>query len=465
VTTSPSGPSSGPSSVSPLPAPSNSQTGGSEVYEIAPDGQPHRIFSSQDIVYALEFDNDGRLLAGTGNRGHIFVIGKNDDFTDLVKTSASQITGFARARDGALYVATSNLGKIYLMGARPDEDGSYDSDIFDAHIFSKWGRAEVRGFGLVDFYARSGNVDNPDRNWSPWTKVDLQRDTALDVPPARFIQWRAVLHPGAQPATIEDVAVNYRPDNVAPEIDDIAVQVGSRYPQILKASVPDSSGGPPQSSDQPSPVALHDRDSIALRWNAHDDNNDQLILAIYYRGDGESQWKLLKDKITDRFYSWDAGLLPDGGYTVKVVASDAPSHTPDEALSSERESTRFEVDHTPPTVADLVARSESGEIHVTFRGMDNFSPIKRAEYSIDAGDWQFVEPIGQLSDSKVENYDFAVPSPRATLTADAPPVVPTTRGGDHGASATRNAVEHVIVVRVYDRYDNMGTAKAIFRAP
>ena len=46
---------------------------------------------------------------------------------------------------------------------------------------------------------------------------------------------------------------------------------------------------------------------------------------------------------------------------------------------------------------------------MTFRAVDSFSPISRAEYSLDAGDWQTVEPVGKISDYKVENYDFNVP--------------------------------------------------------
>ena len=48
------------------------------------------------------------------------------------------------------------------------------------------------------------------------------------------------------------------------------------------------------------------------------------------------------------------------------------------------------------------------QIHVTFRAVDGFSNIKRAEYSVDAGDWQYVEPVGQLADSKTASYDFQV---------------------------------------------------------
>ena len=151
-----------------FPAPGTGATGGSEVYKIAPDGSPTRLWNSrEDIVYALGFDSQGHLLAGTGNRGHIFAIRGDDDFTDLLKAGASQITAFAKAPGGGLYASGSNLGKIFVLGPAPKTEGTYESDIFDAKIFSRWGRAEFRGNGNVELYARSGNVDNPDRNWSP----------------------------------------------------------------------------------------------------------------------------------------------------------------------------------------------------------------------------------------------------------------------------------------------------------
>ena len=104
-------------------------------------------------------------------------------------------------------------------------------------------------------------------------------------------------------------------------------------------------------------------------------------------------------------------------------------------------------------------------MHITFRGIDSFSPIKRAEYSVDANDWQFVEPVGELSDAKIENYDFAIPFPSMKPPAD---VAPASRGGDHGntdGAGASGPAEHVVVVRVYDRYDNMGTAKVVLRGP
>src|SRR5262249_52396698 len=151
------------------------------------------------------------------------------------------------------------------------------------------------------------------------------------------------------------------------------------------------------------PPSVRDHDSIGIRWSAHDDNDDQLEYSLYYRGDGESRWLLLKSGLSDRYYSFDTSLLPDGGYTAMVEATDAPSHSPGEELTARRESLRFEVDNTPPAISGLTATVEGNQLHVRFRAADSFSPIKRAEYSLDAGDWQFVEPVGQLSDSKTED--------------------------------------------------------------
>ena len=408
--------------------------GGSEIYRISPDGSPTLLWNSHDqLVYALAFDRRGHLLAGTGNRGEIFEVSGREDYVELMKAEASQVTAFAKAPDGGLYVSTSNLGKIFRLDSGRNEAGSYESDIFDAQVFSRWGRAAIRSQGHVELFARSGNVDNPDRNWSQWKKIDLERDAEITAPPARFIQWKAVLHPGEPAPRVDSVTLHYLQKNVAPEFDDVTVTPGVRYQPAARP--PNLEPG--QRFDPP-PNPIHDHDAIGVKWTVGDLNDDQMVYSVYYRGDGESRWLLLKDGLNERFYSFDASLLPDGGYTIKVTASDSPSHSPGEALESERESPRFEVDTTPPEIKDLKASIEGGRIRVRFQAADSFSTIKRAEYSLDAGEWHFIEPVGQLSDGKSENYDFSLP-----------------------LSAARAGEEHVIVVRAYDRFDNMNSAKAL----
>ena len=427
--------------ITPIPFPNVINVGGSDVYRLSPDGSPKTVWSSkEDLVYALAFDSAGRLLAGTGNKGKVYAI-RGNDYTDLSKASANQVTAFARAPKRGLYAATSNLGKVFLLGPGPVAEGTYESDVFDAKIFSKWGRAEVRGTGNFELFARSGNVDNPDRNWSPWKKIDLAKELPVDAPAARFIQWKAVLHSGNPAPAIDYVTLNYLPKNVAPEVEDVAVMVGARVPFSAHTSNTTSENA---AYESPIPT-VPDKHSIAVKWKARDANDDQLLYSVYYRGDGESQWKLLRDGVDDRYVNLEADLFPDGGYTIRVVATDSPSHSLEDALTGEQTSSRFEVDNTPPHVEFTTSRIEGGKLHLAFRATDSFSPISRAEYSIDADDWQTAEPVGQISDYKIENYDLTVPLP-----APAP-----------GKPALD---EHTLVVRVFDRFENVGVAKSVTKA-
>jgi hypothetical protein len=426
-----------------IPFPNVMNLGGSEVYRISPDGSPKTIWASkEDLVYSLAFDHAGRLLAGTGNKGRLYAI-QGNEYSDVSKASANQVTAFARAPQGALYSATSNLGKVFLVGANSISEGTYESDVFDAKIFSKWGRVEVRGAGNFELFARSGNVDNPDRNWSPWKKVELAKDLPLDAPPARFIQWKAVLHSGNPAPRIDSITINYLPKNVAPEVDEVTVAVGYRVPPATRTSNTTS-----ESPGYESPIpTVSDKHSIAVKWKAHDANDDQLVYSVYYRGDGEVQWKQLREDVEDRYVNLESDLFPDGGYTIKIVASDAASHSPDDALTGEKTGDRFEVDNAPPRVEFTATVIEGGKLHLAFRAVDTFSPISRAEYSIDADDWQIAEPIGQISDYKIESYDMTVPLP-----------APETAGQKGAADG-----EHTIVVRVFDRFENVGVNKVVIR--
>ena len=439
-----------PAAAPPSSAPSAmaSAAGGSDIYKIAADGAPTVLWSSRDdLVYALAFASAGgnrQLIAGTGNKGRVLAIAENPgDYTDLLKATANQITGFAAMSDGSLVACTSNLGKVFRLGPGVESGGDYESDVFDARLFSRWGRVDARGSGNYELFARSGNVENPDRDWSPWKKIAANPAKAsAQVPPARFFQWKAVLHAGDPAQRVESVTVNYLSKNVAPVVDEVEVQTAA----VGSAAKPGETPG--VAIPAPAPPSAADRGSVKVRWQAHDDNDDQLSYSLFYRGDEENNWKPLShDKITEKTFSFDSSLLPDGGYLIRVVATDAPSHSPEEALSGNKQSARFEIDSTPPRIEDLHAAAEGGQgLHVTFRADDSFSPIRRAEYSLDAGDWQFVAPVGELSDARAENYDFNVPLAAAD-----------------SARKKADPAEHVVAVRVYDRFNNVGAAKVLVK--
>lgn len=431
---------------------------GSEIDEIAPNGAPRKLWAGRDdIVYALRWTKNG-LLAATGNRGRIYRIAEDGSYADVAHLESSQATGFADSEHG-IYVSTANAGKVYLLSHDDAAEGTYLSDVFDAGVFSQWGRAEVEtgpASGSFDFYARVGNIENPQRAWSDWKKVTPEAGP-LGLESARFVQWKAVLHPGAD---IASVGLNYLPVNVAPVVDEIVVEPGARvnpgpgeaalaqqvainFPAPQNPSVINFT----QEPGREPLVGLRDKSAVTVRWLAHDDNGDTLAFAVYYRGEDERNWQLLKKNIGKPYLSFDAELLPDGPYRLKIVASDAPSQNPGEALTGERVSDRFVIDTTPPVVSGMTARLVDGKIHAELTATDATTPISHAEYSVDAGPWQYIAPVGNISDSTTERFSFD--APLRALPPDTPAPV--------------DASEHVITVRVFDRNDNAVAAKAVVR--
>jgi hypothetical protein len=461
----------------------------SSVYRLAADGSPEELWTARDdIAYALALGPDGKPLLGIGNQGTVIKLDGDHVFSRLSKTESEQVTGFARAANGRMYVATANPGKIFTLGPGLESEGTFQSQAFDAKIFSRWGRLTwwgdnaapppngpnspganppqraVAGPAAVELYIRSGNTSDPENSWSAWFGP-YRNGAVAESPAARFVQWKAVLHGGSGPEPeLSWVNVAYLPKNTAPRITSIALQNpgvrvtgfgGQQGAPAQAAPVqlrqPPASAGTSSSqrntSDAPRfeapPQGFTQKGYQGVLWNAEDDNEDELIYAIYYRGEGERDWKLLKDKIDQRFYSWDTTSLPDGAYYLKIVGSDGRSNAPDQALTGERESERFVVDNTPPTVAgitdEIIRVGGDPSVTVRFHASDATSAVVRAQYSLDAGDWTLVRPDGELSDSLSENY------------------VLTLKNVSPG--------EHTVSVRVYDQFDNEAAGKVTFTVP
>jgi WD40 repeat protein len=445
----------------------------SSIYRISTEGVPEEIWSSRDdVVYALGLNADGRLLAGTGNTGSLLVIDGHGVYAQLAKSGSAQITGISKGANGKVFLCTANPGKVFSLGPEYEAEGTFESQSFDAKLFSQWGRIEWWGAPAVsaqskgtskeprlEFYVRSGNTEDPGKEWSKWFGPYTTTASQAEAPSARFFQWKAVIHDGRPGDGIDWVSVAYLPRNVMPVIDGIAMQdagVRAQAPQVIggqpgnvalkQPQAPTPSGvvitSGPAAKFESQPQGTQQRGYQTVLWTAHDDNDDELRYSVYFRGENASEWLLLKDNVDQKFYSWDTTAMPDGAYYLKIVASDAPSNPPAVALKTERESERFEVDNTPPAIEHLeavAATTRNGtlpavqSVLVQFSATDPSSSIEKAQYSVDGGEWILLAPTHGISDSRTEAYEFTVP----------------------GLAAG----EHTIAVRAYDRFENVGAGK------
>jgi len=450
----------------------------SSIYRITREGVPEEIWTSRDeVVYALGLNSDGRLLAGTGNNGSLLVIDGRGVYAQLAKAGSSQITGISRAAGGKVFLCTANPGKVFSLGPEYEAEGTFESQSFDAKLYSEWGRIEWWGPPAttgaaknakdgkeprLEFFVRSGNTEDPGREWSAWRGPYTTTDAPVEAPAARFLQWKAIIHDGRPGDGIDWVSVAYQPKNVAPVIDGIVMQdpgvraqiplgiVGQPANATLKqppAPNPSNPGGIVISTAtapmkfELQPQAAQQKGYQSVLWSAHDDNDDELKFTVYFRGENQKDWLLLKDNLDQKFYSWDTTSMPDGAYYLKILASDAPSNPPEQAFKAERESERFEVDNTTPTIGKIEAsptgmnadRSMGVSYDFQFTASHPTSSIEKSQYSVDGGEWILLKPSRGISDFRTETYSF------------------TARGLAPG--------EHTIAVRVYDRFENVGSGK------
>jgi hypothetical protein len=423
-------------------------TGGSEIYRIQSDGYPRKVWSqAQELAYALTFDAQGKLIVGTGNHGYLYRLDSDFAYTQLATLTSTQITGLLSAADGTLYAVTGNIGKVYSIGPRTETSGTFESDVFDAGSFSYWGRISTdpeAQTGLT-FETRSGNLNRPQQNWSAWEKLNAGRVVS---PAARFLQYRLTL---SGRASTDEVDIAYQAKNVAPVIDEIdttppnykfpapvPATAGSTNPATL--NLPPLGRKPPAnaaaiSNSGSTPSMTWAKGQIGVRWLATDDNGDTLQFKVEIRGVNETAWKLVKDKIRERYFSWDSAAFPDGKYIVRVTASDEPSNPPDQALTSVRESDPFTIDNTPPEVTCCIITG-SGNLSAQFRAKDALSTLGKAEYSLNGGEWVVVEPTTRLTDSNEHEYRIALPRPQGETT---------------------------LAVRVSDEFENQAVAKTVLK--
>ncbi len=420
--------------------------GGSEVIRISPDGAPRKVWSdTQAMVYAIAFDKQGKALLGSGNKGVIYRVDTSWLSTQLAELAPTQVTAFVPDGDGGLYAVTGNIGKVYRVGPSLVETGTFESSVCDAGTFTHWGAVslEPKPKG-IEVQTRSGNTDRPEQNWSEWQTAPLSGDSGRAASPAaRFLQYRLRLGRGASGADgprVSMVTVAYLTKNLPPEVQELEITPPNyRFPpQMLVVSPSANITLPPLGGRHaaaaaaaslidisPAVTMSYTKGFLGLRWTALDPNGDTLSYKVEIRGANETVWRLLKDKLREKEYSFDSRAFPDGDYVLRVTASDEPSNPPAQALGDTLASDPFTIDNTPPTLmrGEAVREATGAKIRCTAR--DAASILVKAEISVDGGDWQVIEPVSGISDAREEEY--LVPAPEG---------------------------QHVVALRVTDEYDN-----------
>jgi hypothetical protein len=309
-------------------------------------------------------------------------------------------------------------------------------------------RADLPASGKVAFRTRSGNSAKPDRTWSEWSQpLTTATGSQIASPNARYIQWKVEMT-GANGATpiLDDVTLAYLPRNSPPvlrSVNIVSQAVASQARQAASSTnysvtvtdTGDVSSNSVGTATQTLPRAFTQQ--VTISWQADDPDGDRLVYNVDFRGEGETQWKVLKTATHETSLSFDASILADGKYYFRVLASDRESNPPATAREAILDSNPVMIDNTPPVVTMGVSHFSNGSAHVEWAAADATSALRRCEYSLDAGDWIPVEAADGVIDSLREAFSLDL--------------------------ANLKPGEHLLVVRASDSANNTGVAKVVLK--
>jgi hypothetical protein len=425
----------------------------SAVYRINPDNTVETLWSSKDEnVYDL-LALEKQILFSTDEDGRIYGLSPDRRVTLVTQTNEGETVRLLPS-DHSVLAATGNLGKIFRLGETPGSSGSFEAPVHDSGTASRWGslswRADVPSGAAIQFRTRSGNSAKPDRTWSEWSEpLTAAAASPITSPNARYIQWKLEMTgaSGATP-TLHNVTLAYLPQNSPPVL---------RVINVVTSSVPVTQTAAKSTSTTPYTVTVSDSDSaaaaaastatqtlaraatqqITLTWVAEDPDGDRLVFNVYFRGEDESQWKLLRSNLHENTITFDADVLADGKYYFRVIASDREANPPASAREATLVSSPVLIDNTPPVLTVGTVRRNGSDAHIEWEVADAASSLRRCEYSLDANSWV-----------PMEAADGVIDSPREKFVLDLSGLSPG---------------EHLLVIRAADGANNTGTAKVVLK--
>ncbi|MFB0565825.1 MAG: hypothetical protein ACETWK_09125 [Candidatus Aminicenantaceae bacterium] len=398
----------------------------STLYKVSPEGMAKRLWSSsEDLIYTLLWDTaEKRLLFGTGNKGRIFTVDRDEKISLLIQKNSEQVY-YLQSFDTRIYVLSNNPSGLSLMYPEQRFGGEYTSHVLDSKILSSWGRisweAELPSGTTLQFQTRSGNSKEPNQTWSDWSPPYQKTEGELILSPkARYLQLKVMFksQSGKLSPLLETINLFYLQSNVAPLITKLELLAPNKV--YLKPPVQEEViWGYEEDIDQKSSKEKESKTYVVMKkvdrkgfqtieWGAIDQNEDSLVYSLFIRRENENKWRVLKEKWSEEIIAFDTLSFPDGVYFVKLVASDLPSNPPGYELETEKISQPLIIDNSLPVVGSFQAEKNKDTLEVTFETEDSLSYIKEVKYLVRPDEWRTVFPVDGICDSKKEAFKISV---------------------------------------------------------
>ncbi len=423
------------------------------LYRIAGDGTAKILWSSpEEMIYTLLWKaDDQKIIFGTGGRGRIYSVDKDEKVSLLLQEDSEQVYQLVPV-DSRIFVLSNNPCSLGQLLTEQRLAGEYLSPVLDARTVASWGRLSWEGTveagSSLLIQTRSGNTYEPNATWSEWAPPTQKKEDQVLNPRARFLQAKVLFKTtaGRISPSFSRLTAFFLQANIAPALtrleflkpNEVFLKLPEQEDVILGLEKP--------AADRPSkkddlrivipPKKAERKGFQTVVWEAADDNADTLDYTISLRKDGETQWRVIQEDWTETIYTFDTMSYPDGTYFVRITASDAPSNPAGLDLKAEKVSPPLVIDNSLPAVRNFTAARTGAGLEVAFLAEDAYSNIEEVQVLVRPGAWQVVFPADGIADSRSEAFKFTVKLPAGA--------------------------ENLITVRVRDSYGNVGVYRQTF---
>ncbi|MCU0613151.1 MAG: hypothetical protein MUE60_15365 [Candidatus Eisenbacteria bacterium] len=264
---------------------------------------------------------EGAVVVG-GWPGRVHLVKDAGAFRRLAEVSTEQLLCTA-ASGSRLYLGAGSPACLYWIDEERVTVGSWRSPVIDAGTVAQWGRIAWMGRGGdMTLKGRSGNLGDPDSEWSPWVTGNAS-DAAWTclLPDARFAQFELTLRSGDGIIPVVDwLQTNYQPRNREPSITSFNLLARGQKPAGVVGRPPSAS--PSRGGDPPD-----DDGDRYLVWTASDPDDDPLEYTVEVSAYPTGEWIGL-ERAGESYRVVAQGALAEGWYRFRLTATDSPGNPP-----------------------------------------------------------------------------------------------------------------------------------------
>jgi sugar lactone lactonase YvrE len=343
------------------------------------------------------------VYVATDQEGKVYRLrADSSDYAIAFDLEPSQALSLAADEKGLLWIGTGAPAALVKIKRRGMEKAGYTTEVMDAGFPARWGAVSWQADGPVRVLTRSGNIKDPKRGWSQWQDAGLGKTARIKSPDSRYLQVR-VEWPGTSRATLKSLTVNYRVHNQPHYVEQVSINSSDQDGNGKSKKIRSRPGKSNSKKSGPDPHATERK----IVWKINNPDKDRIEYKLFFQPEGTKKWVRIKtpEPVTKTKFSWDTASMPDGWYRIKVVATDAPSNPPEEAVEATGVSERFLVDNRPPEISGLSASRGKVSGKVT----DTMSAVSGIQFCVDGGEWIWVKPDDGVLDSTAESFKFNLP--------------------------------------------------------